>query len=244
MAVNSLPKTVSRQRRGCDLNPGPSVPESSTLTTRLPSHPYTHTTSYRPVSSSSAIRLYSCVAVGYSEWSLCQARCKHRSVIPVTPSSLCDSCQSYIVKLTDYWTLHSWTLSLLSTPSIALTSGKQFAAKARLTSCSIWWLPFIRIPVHASGSDRNCRREFPPILKIGQYLGKLSARVLCLVFLTHGVYIYIPLSLSAKKNENRLIFGEVMGKSFVCCFSCRPILYTPWVKKTRHKTLAQNLPKY
>jgi len=37
--VNSLPKTVARQRRDCDLNPGPSAPESSTLTTRLPSHP-------------------------------------------------------------------------------------------------------------------------------------------------------------------------------------------------------------
>jgi len=38
MGVNSLPKTVFRQRRDCDLNPGPSAPESSTLTTRLPSH--------------------------------------------------------------------------------------------------------------------------------------------------------------------------------------------------------------
>jgi len=37
--VNSLPKTVTRQRRDCDLNPDPSAPESSTLTTRLPSHP-------------------------------------------------------------------------------------------------------------------------------------------------------------------------------------------------------------
>ena len=37
MGVNSLPKTVTRQRRDCDLNPGPSAPESSTLTTRLPS---------------------------------------------------------------------------------------------------------------------------------------------------------------------------------------------------------------
>jgi len=36
MGVNSLPKTVTRQRRGCDLNPGPTTPESSTLTTRLP----------------------------------------------------------------------------------------------------------------------------------------------------------------------------------------------------------------
>jgi len=42
MGVNSLPKTVTRQRRGCDLNPGSSAPESNTpdsntLTTRLPS---------------------------------------------------------------------------------------------------------------------------------------------------------------------------------------------------------------
>ena len=38
-------ETVTRQRRDCDLNPGPSAPESSTLTTRLPSHCYitTHT---------------------------------------------------------------------------------------------------------------------------------------------------------------------------------------------------------
>ena len=38
MGVNSLPKTVTRQRRDCDLNPGPSAPESCTLTSRLPSH--------------------------------------------------------------------------------------------------------------------------------------------------------------------------------------------------------------
>jgi len=37
--VNSLPKTVTRQHRGCDLNPGLSAPESSMLTTRLQSHP-------------------------------------------------------------------------------------------------------------------------------------------------------------------------------------------------------------
>ena len=36
MGVNSLPKTVTRQRRDCDLNPGPSAPESSTLTTEPP----------------------------------------------------------------------------------------------------------------------------------------------------------------------------------------------------------------
>jgi len=47
MGVNSLPKTVTRQRRNCDLNPGPSAPESSTLTTRLPSHPNRYTAIHR-----------------------------------------------------------------------------------------------------------------------------------------------------------------------------------------------------
>jgi len=36
MGVNSLPKTFTRQCRDCDLNPGPSALEFSTLTTRLP----------------------------------------------------------------------------------------------------------------------------------------------------------------------------------------------------------------
>jgi len=40
MGVNSLPATVTRQRHGYDLNPGPSAPESRTLTTRLLSHPW------------------------------------------------------------------------------------------------------------------------------------------------------------------------------------------------------------
>ena len=42
--MNSVPKTVTRQRRSCDLNPGPSAPESSTLITRLPSHPIINNT--------------------------------------------------------------------------------------------------------------------------------------------------------------------------------------------------------
>jgi len=45
--VNSLPKTVTRQRRGCNLNPGTSAPESSTLTTRLPSHPHRISTKHK-----------------------------------------------------------------------------------------------------------------------------------------------------------------------------------------------------
>jgi len=39
IGVNSLPRTVARQLRDYDLNPSPSVPEFSKLTTRLPSHP-------------------------------------------------------------------------------------------------------------------------------------------------------------------------------------------------------------
>jgi len=48
--VNSLPKTVTRQRHDCDLNPGPSVPEFSTLTARLPSHPVHYTYKYTQLS--------------------------------------------------------------------------------------------------------------------------------------------------------------------------------------------------
>jgi len=39
--VNSLPKTVTGQRRDCDLNPGPSAPESSTLTISATEPPVT-----------------------------------------------------------------------------------------------------------------------------------------------------------------------------------------------------------
>ena len=39
MGVNSLPKTVTRRRRGCDLNPGRSAPESSTLTMHSATEP-------------------------------------------------------------------------------------------------------------------------------------------------------------------------------------------------------------
>jgi len=55
--VNSLPKTVIRQRRGCDLNPGPSAPESSTLTTRLPSR-----------SSHSLVEFSHCIALQIRFW--------------------------------------------------------------------------------------------------------------------------------------------------------------------------------
>jgi len=39
LGMNTLPKIVTQQRRDCDLNPGPSTPESSKLTTWLQSHP-------------------------------------------------------------------------------------------------------------------------------------------------------------------------------------------------------------
>ena len=41
MGVNSLAKTGAQQCLGCDLNPGFTAPESSTLTTQLASHPVT-----------------------------------------------------------------------------------------------------------------------------------------------------------------------------------------------------------
>ena len=59
--MSSLPKTVTRQRRDCDLNPGPSAPESSTLTTRLPSHP--KICNERTINISVCARLSLCVCL-------------------------------------------------------------------------------------------------------------------------------------------------------------------------------------
>jgi len=39
MGVNGLLKTVTRQRRGCDLNPGPSEPESTQHTNHSATEP-------------------------------------------------------------------------------------------------------------------------------------------------------------------------------------------------------------
>jgi len=61
MGVNSLPKTVIRQRHDCDLNPGPSAPESSTLTTRLPSHPSSSSSSSNNNNNNSHDNVYSAV---------------------------------------------------------------------------------------------------------------------------------------------------------------------------------------
>jgi len=65
MGVNRLPKTVTRQRRDCYLNPGPSAPESSTLTTRLPSHPAIAGSSagWAVAVNSAARPAYQCVCV-------------------------------------------------------------------------------------------------------------------------------------------------------------------------------------
>ena len=70
MGVNSLPKTVTRQRRGYDLNPGLTAPESSTLTTRLPSHPsamYTlHNKKMRKLISTSDSAIVTATAVKFA----------------------------------------------------------------------------------------------------------------------------------------------------------------------------------
>ena len=68
MGVNSLPKTVTRQRHGCDLNPGPPALESSMLTTRLQNHP-----TIRCVTI--IIIIYICASAAYS--TSCDAALRH-----------------------------------------------------------------------------------------------------------------------------------------------------------------------
>ena len=83
MGVNSLPKTVTRQRRGYDLNPGSTAPESSTLTTRLYRYDRDHSGSCRRFSLGPRQMLMLTVAElevrarGESEaggWGLCTQR--------------------------------------------------------------------------------------------------------------------------------------------------------------------------
>ena len=57
MGVNSLHKTVTRQCRNCDLTPGTSAPESSTLTARLPSHPHLDQSQYKTLIGSHTLRV-------------------------------------------------------------------------------------------------------------------------------------------------------------------------------------------
>ena len=69
MGVNSLPKTVTRQRLGWDLNPGPSAPESSSLTTRLASHPQVENRNNDGQFSTSQLR---CVRLSWAQFERCE----------------------------------------------------------------------------------------------------------------------------------------------------------------------------
>jgi len=71
MGVNSVPKTVTRRRRGCDLNPGPSAPESSTLTTRLPSQRNVGSVCCRLWRCQAGRLVYSCTTASQSPGCAC-----------------------------------------------------------------------------------------------------------------------------------------------------------------------------
>ena len=71
MGVNSLPKTVTRQHHGCYLTRGPTVPESSMLTTRLPSHPTQKlelNCGCLPALQTIALPLGRCITVAFPHW--------------------------------------------------------------------------------------------------------------------------------------------------------------------------------
>ena len=96
--MNSLPKTVTRQRRGCDFSPGPSVPQSSTLTTRLPSHPGSATDQCR--SALPLKLLFSLLRPPLWWWGtgvvVCLERCADLHIAQLMPLPLTVSCSSKI----------------------------------------------------------------------------------------------------------------------------------------------------
>ena len=75
--MNSLPKTVTRHRRDCDLNPSPSAPESSTLTTRLPSHPRLLSAYYTPYYAVIVYATVGCPSVRLSRRSIASKQQRH-----------------------------------------------------------------------------------------------------------------------------------------------------------------------
>ena len=96
-----MPETVTRQRRGCDLNPGPSAPESSTLTTRLPSIKRMlkqHLVSYRIVSWGRIYVLYACRRFGQKCANSFNAGSHVRRDIRIHhPQLLARACQKFLV---------------------------------------------------------------------------------------------------------------------------------------------------
>ena len=138
-----MPKTVTRQRCDCDLNPGPSAPESSTLTTRPPSHPLKCkltaqiSTTADPVNFRKLLKILLC------------SRCKHwltvlryfgirwltkkktdtRTIsvvndLKVLHGRLCDTTvEVELVGLSVYGTTHTHTL-ITETTQLRLSAGK------------------------------------------------------------------------------------------------------------------------
>ena len=97
--ANSLAKTVTQQSRDCDLKQGPSVPESSTLTTQLPSHPsattghiYALLTKTERPSGWPRVRRVWRGPERHLGWRLCQSRCRwamRQPPPPLTQSLAC-----------------------------------------------------------------------------------------------------------------------------------------------------------
>jgi len=81
IGVNSLPKTVTQQCRGCDLSPGPSMPEFSTLTTRLPSHPVIGIVKLNSKNTNGSL---CCFNIQFSKFNIMQFHTKH--YVPLSAS--------------------------------------------------------------------------------------------------------------------------------------------------------------
>ena len=129
MGVNSLPKSVTGQRRDCDLNPGPSAPESSTLTTRLRSH--RQQIAYMIAATTCDSLLRRRLSYLYETTCTCTSRCHHltnchcqlsvRLILQVT-----------LIRVSIGTRLHC---QQTSTPSITVDLQSNFAADWDWLSC-------------------------------------------------------------------------------------------------------------
>ena len=170
MGVNSLPKTVTRRRRDCDLNPGPSAPESSMLTTRLPSHPASWQTKDVTAVDSRITDLQRAVDVGlFTGWRRARDCCTWTQLVKTTTfpagartwwimllNVLCSVCiyrHGISTWITEYWPVSLWNLKLQEQLHYCAT---HFDDAAATLSVSCNWLTSIGpTSVDAQKSDSS-----------------------------------------------------------------------------------------
>ena len=151
MGLNSLPKTVTWPRRDCDLNLGPSVPESSTLTTRLPSHPH-HLHAFKKIWNGI---LQMTITDTYCQWWGRQRTLATHTQCHQTSTTHVTTRWHWIIK----WQLNNWSTALLYPVCEQVAECNSNILAASHTVCTDYLLEnSVESTVHTLHNHENHRR--------------------------------------------------------------------------------------